>query len=1353
VVLKYTTFSGNANFAFGSVPSAKTGGYISNNTSINAIVMVLTNGPQTLTWTAAANGDWDTTSINWNGFTGPTAFSPADSVLFNDAAPIKTINLAEVVQPNLMTFNDNSDYTITGTNSIGGFGSLTKTGTGTLTLSDTGVDAFNGGVTVNGGAVVFATDTGASGGMTVASGAMVQMGTNGPSGTLPSGGIANNGAVLFDNSTNITYSDVISGNGALTNISSGRITLSGANTFTGAVAVASGTLRTSNGSALGVTNNGTFVSSGATLDVNNQDLGAEPITVSGTGVGGAGAIINSGSGTTRSIRNLTLLGPTTLGGTGRWDLRSSDDTLTDANLVGAVNITKIGTNQISFVGVNVDGGLGTIDVQQGMFSVELGTTGLGDSGSTLTVASGATLQLYNSTVELDKQYVLHGDGVTTTLNVGSGTANKIGGALALSGNVIFSAASGATLGLNNGITVSGTANLLKTGAGTNTLAGSIGYVGTTTVTNGTLNIDGSKNGGTGITVAAGAGFGGSGYITEDANVSGQLTPGDAANGQAFNALNLSGNLTLNNNTNLFRLQATSLGGSANVSGLNNFTVNGTCYIQVAVLGITPLTAGDTYTLFSFSGTSNADTNNLQVLPLNGYTFHLETNSSSVQLVVDTAIKDLKWVGDTGGGIWDIDTTANWLQGPGFSARNSFTNGDFVTFDDTGNNKVAGSNVVNISTTVAPGVMKFNNTVNDPYLLQGSGSLTGSGGMVLGSINAGASQGTVIINNTGSNDFTGDIDLESGTLQVGVGGGGATLSLGTGKLYATNYPSLFLLSPLVLNRSDSSLMVSNAISGSITISNIGLGTVTLAGNNSMTGGVYVVNGTLAAGAANALGTGPGVVVTNFGSGLVLFNPTNSFAFVFTNATLDVGGQNLGTAPVEVIGGGATGQGGVIVNNSTNAQTQALRFVTLAGDVTFGGKSRWDIRGEPAGLLTDPPGSPYNITKIGTNQVSLVAVTNIDTAISNIDIQAGIFAIQTTTINIGDPNGTITVHTNAVLDVYNLSTPVNKLIVVQDGGTVSNENTVSVIMGDMFLNGTANLSANSGTTLSLSNNIIHGSPTSIFKGGSGTLQLINNTLPTSSLVLFTLRGTLDLSQANGANSGALLALSSGQTLKGNGTILSNLTVGSGATLQVAGTPTTNASDLVVGTLDIANTLTLNSSATLNMTIGKTNSVGTNDMVAATNIVYNGILNVSLNANSTVALAAGDSFPLFQAVGSSGSFSQTNLPDLNTGVTGLYWATNGSGQALVNGTITVASAVVAPPPSPSIGGINVSGGSVVISGTNNNGTAPGTYHVLTSTNVTVPLTNWTVLTNGSFDANGNFSSTNAPSGGQRFYILQVP
>jgi hypothetical protein len=96
------------------------------------------------------------------------------------------------------------------------------------------------------------------------------------------------------------------------------------------------------------------------------------------------------------------------------------------------------------------------------------------------------------------------------------------------------------------------------------------------------------------------------------------------------------------------------------------------------------------------------------------------------------------------------------------------------------------------------------------------------------------------------------------------------------------------------------------------------------------------------------------------------------------------------------------------------------------------------------------------------------------------------------------------------------------------------------------------------------------------------------------------------------------------------------------------------------------------------------------------------------------------------------------------------SGSSFSTASGSIKVGTA---PPPPPTIKSISINGGNVVIGGTNNAG-AGGTYHVLSSTNISIPLTNWGILTNGSFDSSGNFSSTNAVgTNAQQFYILQVP
>ena len=79
---------------------------------------------------------------------------------------------------------------------------------------------------------------------------------------------------------------------------------------------------------------------------------------------------------------------------------------------------------------------------------------------------------------------------------------------------------------------------------------------------------------------------------------------------------------------------------------------------------------------------------------------------------------------------------------------------------------------------------------------------------------------------------------------------------------------------------------------------------------------------------------------------------------------------------------------------------------------------------------------------------------------------------------------------------------------------------------------------------------------------------------------------------------------------------------------------------------------------------------------------------------------------------------------------------------------------PPTPTFQRVLKLGGNLIANGTNNNGPG-GTYHVLTATNLQLPLADWTVWTNGNFDNSGKFAFTNAiaTTNQQLFYLLQVP
>lgn len=80
--------------------------------------------------------------------------------------------------------------------------------------------------------------------------------------------------------------------------------------------------------------------------------------------------------------------------------------------------------------------------------------------------------------------------------------------------------------------------------------------------------------------------------------------------------------------------------------------------------------------------------------------------------------------------------------------------------------------------------------------------------------------------------------------------------------------------------------------------------------------------------------------------------------------------------------------------------------------------------------------------------------------------------------------------------------------------------------------------------------------------------------------------------------------------------------------------------------------------------------------------------------------------------------------------------------------------PPPKPCITSISITGTNLVVNGTN--GLSTGTYYLLTTTNVALPLSQWKPVATNSIWANGNFSfvATNAVSPGQPrgFYALQL-
>jgi autotransporter-associated beta strand protein len=112
----------------------------------------------TLKWTgtdATDPGEWDIGgSENWKTFTGGTASNYSDefAIVFDDSAPLKTVEVMQDVTPASITFDNDADYTITGADwLIGGVEDsvLSKSGSGTVEIGNFAVAV--GSVVVNEG--------------------------------------------------------------------------------------------------------------------------------------------------------------------------------------------------------------------------------------------------------------------------------------------------------------------------------------------------------------------------------------------------------------------------------------------------------------------------------------------------------------------------------------------------------------------------------------------------------------------------------------------------------------------------------------------------------------------------------------------------------------------------------------------------------------------------------------------------------------------------------------------------------------------------------------------------------------------------------------------------------------------------------------------------------------------------------------------------------------------------------------------------------------------------------------------------------------------------------------------------
>ena len=207
-VVRYATGTGPTTTNF-STAGYRTASVTNVGTSGGETRLTYTN--QARTWNSAAS-TWDvmnTTAWQESDF----KFSQGDAVTFNDTGTggggTRAVTLNTLVTPGSVTFsNATSTYTVSGTGSIGGATSLTKSGAGTVTLSNN--NSYTGTTTVSSGTLVINGDQSAATGNVSVTGTLAGTGTVGGATTINNGGThapSGVGTVGTQNfSSDLTYS-------------------------------------------------------------------------------------------------------------------------------------------------------------------------------------------------------------------------------------------------------------------------------------------------------------------------------------------------------------------------------------------------------------------------------------------------------------------------------------------------------------------------------------------------------------------------------------------------------------------------------------------------------------------------------------------------------------------------------------------------------------------------------------------------------------------------------------------------------------------------------------------------------------------------------------------------------------------------------------------------------------------------------------------------------------------------------------------------------------------------------------------------------------------------------------------
>jgi fibronectin-binding autotransporter adhesin len=1269
-----TVLNVNASETIGNLSG---GGTLGGNIAIAASQTLTVNQTSALTYAGAISGAGGltkngTSTLTLNGtntYSGTTTINTGILQIGSGGTTGALSTSSAITNNSGLVFNRSNDTT-QGThfsNNIGGSGTLTQNGSGTLFLN-TG-NSYTGATTINTGIIRASNATAlgtTAGGVTVASGAVLEL----------IGGITIGAEALSLSGTGISTG------GALRNIS-------GDNSYAGAITLAAASRI-------------------------NSDAGL--LTLSGA-IGGAFALTVGGAGNT-TISNAigTSTGTLTKDGDGTLTL-AGNNAYTGLTTISLGTLTLSGNNNAATGGVTLTAGTLNINnanaLGTGALTLSANTTINNTSGAAIsnlgnqsvTLNDGLTFGNANSTssnnlnlgsgsVTVSDSLVITLAGTNTTLTMGSAnitstssgrtlTANGTGNTLVLGGLSLSQRTNVATVSLAGtanirieGAIVPGTAfahRLTITNTGTTTLSGNNTYGGLTTMNaaGGTLTLAGNNSGAAGgVTLTAGT-----------LNI-------NNANALGTGALTLSANTTINNTsgaaiTNLgnqsWALNDGLTFGNANSTSSNNLNLGSGSVTVSDSLAITLAGTNTTLTMGSANITSTSSGRTLtangigNTLVLGGLSLSQRTNVATVSLA----------------------GTANIRIEGAIVPGTPFAHG--LTITNTGTTTLSGNNTYEGATTISAGTLEIGAagrlgggsyagaiTNNAAFIFSGTNAQTLSG--IISGSGALTQNASSTLTLTGANTYTGTTTISAGTIQIGAAG-----RLGAGSyagdisnnatlIYSgTNAQTLSGIisgtGALTQNNSGSTLTLTgaNTYTGTTTIN---AGTLQL-GNNGATGSLstdsaITVNGALVFRRSDAITqgtqfsgaaiTGTGVVIQNSANSTTLNNSTNSFSggvwvqqgtvyaagignasasgYLGSCGTIQLGSSsNTGTLRLtgstsettdKVIDLAGTTGGGMLTvdssaaiytfSNSFTASGVGAKTLTLQGSGTSSGGFVLN------GAIVDSSSGATSLSVGGNGSLTVTlgcATNSFSGPVSIVGNTSGkTYTLQVA--GIGNTGAASYLGTNSTISLGTSSSGTNILKYTGPGETTdkvinlastNNNNQASLDASNAsgLLKFTSDFTA-TGTASSKVLNLI----------GTGTAEIagaiVNNTSGNVTNVTKSGAGTWTLSGNNtytgtttisggtlvisGTNTGSAITVSSGGTLAGTGTGGST-TVNSGGTIAPGNSP---------GILTVGG-LTLNGNGTYTWEMADaTGAAGTGwDQINAT-----GLLTIGSNATSTFKIA---------------------------------------------------------------------------------------------------------------------------------------